>query len=109
MVTVRGINIYPGALDNIVRGHPSIEEYEVHIRTDRAMDQLFLKVEVGGAGSGNAAEDLVADIHNRLQVRPTVEVVESGSLPRYELKSRRFRGRTDDVRASSDSGSSRQG
>ena len=70
------------------------------------MDQLFLKVEVGGEGSGDAAEDLVTDIHNRLQLRPTVEVVESGTLPRYELKSRRFRGRTDDALTSSDSGSS---
>ena len=108
MVTVRGINVYPGALDDIVRGHPSIEEYEVHIRTEREMDQLFLKVEVGGEGSGDAAEDLVTDIHNRLQLRPTVEVVESGTLPRYELKSRRFRGRTDDALTSSDSGSSRE-
>ena len=46
MVTVRGINVYPSALDNIIRGHAAVDEYEVHIRADRAMDELVLKVEV---------------------------------------------------------------
>ena len=96
MVTVRGVNVYPGALDNIIRAHPSIDEYEVHIRTDRAMDELVLAVEVVEAEAAETAEALATDIHNRLQLRPTVEVVENGSLPRYELKSRRFRGRTDE-------------
>ena len=84
------------ALDNIVRGHPEIDEYEVHVRTDRAMDELLLKIEVLGAAGAEAARALAADIHNRLQLRPAVEVVNSGSLPRFELKSRRFKGRTDD-------------
>ena len=48
MVTVRGINVYPSALDNIIRGHAAVDEYEVHIRADRAMDELVLKVEVAG-------------------------------------------------------------
>ncbi len=95
MVTVRGINVYPGALDNIIRAHRSIQEYEVHIRADRAMDELVLKVEVDGAAVSESVDELATDIHNRLQLRPAIEVVENGSLPRYELKSRRFKRHTD--------------
>ena len=96
MVTVRGINVYPAAIDNIVRAHPAIDEYEVLVRSDRAMDELVLRVEVGDAAAAETSRMLAMDVHNRLQLRPTVEVVETGTLPRYELKARRFKGRADD-------------
>jgi len=96
MVTVRGVNVYPGALDNIIRAHPSVEEYEAHIRTHRAMHDLLLKVEVGGGNAKEAVEALVSDIHSRLQLRPTIEVAEAGSLPRYDLKSLRFQVHVDE-------------
>lgn len=95
MVTVRGINVYPSAIDNIIRAHPSIEEYEVHIRTDRAMDELVIRVEVADGRATETANALASDIHDRLQLRPKVEVVETGTLPLYEMKARRFKGRTD--------------
>lgn len=100
MVTVRGVNVYPAALDNIVRGHPMIDEYEAFVRTDRSMAELVLRIEIrhdgGDDGGDGAAESLAADVHARLQLRPTVEVAEPGSLPRYELKSRRFKGVIDE-------------
>ena len=96
MVTVRGINVYPAAIDNIIRAHPAIDEYEVLVRADRAMDELVLRVEVGDAAAAETSRMLAMDVHNRLQLRPTVEVVETGTLPRYELKARRFKGRVDD-------------
>jgi phenylacetate-CoA ligase len=96
MVTVRGVNVYPGALDNIIRAHSSVVEYEAHIRTHRAMHELVLKVEVGGDDVKETVETLASNIHNRLQLRPTIEVVEAGSLPRYDLKSLRFRVHVDE-------------
>ena len=90
MVTVKGVNVFPGALDNMIRAHPFVDEYEVHIRTFRIMDELVIKVEVGGPGMAESVETLATDIHNRLLIRPTIEVVEKGSLPRYDLKSLRF-------------------
>ena len=100
MVTVRGINVYPAAIDNIIRAHAAIDEYEVLVRADRAMDELVLRVEVGDAAAAETSRMLAMDVHNRLQLRPTVEVVETGTLPRYELKARRFKGRVDDRAAS---------
>ena len=96
MVIVRGVNVYPAALDNIVRGHPAIDEYEAFVRTDRSMAELVLRVEIRDGGRDGAAESLAADVHARLQLRPTVEVAEPGSLSRYELKSRRFKGVIDE-------------
>jgi len=93
MVTVRGVNVYPGAVDNIIRAHAGIDEYEAFVRTDRAMDELVLRVEVGRGATAETSRALATDFHNRLQLRPTVEVVEAGTLPRYEMKARRFKGR----------------
>ncbi|MEE8147920.1 MAG: hypothetical protein V3T24_09970, partial [Longimicrobiales bacterium] len=87
---------YPSAVENIVRAHEAIEEYEAHVRTDREMADLVLLVEVRDGDPVAAAKAVEDDVHDRLQLRPRVEVVESGSLPRYELKSKRFRGITDD-------------
>ncbi len=102
MVTVRGVNVYPSAVENIVRAHEAIEEYEAHVRTEREMADLVLLVEVRDGDPVAAAKAVEDDVHDRLQLRPRVEVVESGSLPRYELKSKRFRGITDDRVASED-------
>ena len=96
MVIVRGVNVYPAALDDIVRGHAAIDEYEAFVRTDRSMAELVLRVEIRRDGRHGAAESLAADVHARLQLRPTVEVAEPGSLPRYELKSGRFKGVVDE-------------
>jgi hypothetical protein len=47
-------------------------------------------VEVEGSADG-VIERLGLDIHNDLRVRATIELVETGSLPRFELKSRRLK------------------
>lgn len=102
MVTVRGINVYPSAIENIVRAHGAIDEYEAHVRTEREMADLVLLVEVTDGDPEAVAKALEEDVHGRLQLRPRVEIVSSGSLPRYELKSKRFRGITDDRTAGKD-------
>ena len=53
------------------------------------MRELRLKVEVDGSSDG-IIERLGRDIHDDLRVRATIEVVETGSLPRFELKARRL-------------------
>jgi len=92
MVTVRGINVYPSAIDNIMRAHGAVQEYEAHVRTDREMAELVLRIEAGEGDPEGVATALEEDVHRRLMLRPTVEVVPDGTLPRYELKAKRFRG-----------------
>src|SRR5436189_4152655 len=90
MITIRGINIFPSAIENIVRRHPEIVEFAIEVHREREMRELRLKVEVDGVADG-IVERLGEDIHNDLRVRATIERVEIGSLPRFELKARRLR------------------
>src|SRR5881296_3255978 len=90
MITIRGINVFPSAIENIVRRHPQIVEFAIEVHREREMRELRLKVEVDGVADG-IVERLSEDIHNDLRVRATIERVEIGSLPRFELKARRLR------------------
>jgi phenylacetate-CoA ligase len=85
MLVVRGVNIFPGAIDDIVRGFPEIVEYRVIIDTVASLDELRLEVEDHLADPGRVAREL----HVRLGLRADVAAVPIGSLPRFEGKGRR--------------------
>ena len=88
---VRGVNLYPGAIENVVRRFPEVDEFAVHLRRPEAMDELEIEVEVnaGGRGPAEVVEGLAAAAHQELAVRPRVRAADPGSLPRFELKARR--------------------
>jgi phenylacetate-CoA ligase len=90
MITIRGINVFPSAIENIIRRHPQIVEFAIEVHRQREMLELRLKVEIEGSPNG-VIEQLRNDIHNDLRVRATIEPAEAGSLPRFELKARRVR------------------
>jgi len=90
MITIRGMNVFPSAIENIVRRHPQIVEFAIEVHRQREMHELQLKVEIEGPPDG-IIERLEEDIHKDLHVRATIEEVEAGSLPRFQLKSRRLR------------------
>lgn len=89
MVIVRGVNIYPSALDQLVREFPDIVEYRVTYDTSDVMAELSLEVESSAA----TAAALSHRLHDALALRVPVTEVEIGSLPRFELKARRWRRR----------------
>ena len=92
MLIVRGVNIYPAAVDNIVRSFPEIGEYEVEIRTVSGMHELLVKCELApGCEAVALARALKAKAHSALGIRIDVDPAETGSLPRYELKAKRYK------------------
>lgn len=85
MVVVRGVNLYPGAVEEVVRSVPSIVEYEVMIEEQNAMAEIRLRVE------GTGAEILAQRLQEVFSLRIPVEEVASGILPRYDMKSQRWK------------------
>lgn len=93
MMTIRGTNVYPTAIDNLLAEIGELSpNYELHLSTERGMDALTIKAEAGEAVPDHGA--LVArvreHIRTRLLVDVGVEILEPGSLPRYELKTKRI-------------------
>ncbi|MEK7831693.1 MAG: phenylacetate--CoA ligase family protein, partial [Acidobacteriota bacterium] len=92
MLTVRGVNLYPSAIDNLIRSIPAIIEYEVEIRRVAEMDDLLLKVETSQQSSFVQVEQaILAAFRAQLNIRVSVARAERGSLPRYEFKARRYK------------------
>ena len=96
MLSVRGVNVYPAAIDNLLRALPAVVEYEVEIRRVAEMDDLLLKVETTGAQSfADIERAILTAFRSQLNIRVNVQPAEQGSLPRYEFKARRFKRITD--------------
>jgi len=91
MVIVRGVNVYPTAIENVIRQFTAVDEFRVNVRTRQAMHDLEVQIEVI---SGHDAESVRAHveqaIYRALSLRPTVTVAQPGALGRFEMKARRF-------------------
>jgi phenylacetate-CoA ligase len=87
MFTVRGVNLYPSQVEDIVRGYAEVTEFVIEHRQVREMDEVSLLVEVAGE---DPTERLEADLRQALGVRLGCRVVPTGTLPRSELKSKRI-------------------
>lgn len=96
MVVVRGVNVYPGAIDQIVRECAGIAEYRVTVKRVRSLAELEIAIEPVPDENGElAADQLRSLMQRRLGLRVPVEVVSSGSLPRFEMKAKRWRVERD--------------
>jgi phenylacetate-CoA ligase len=93
MKLVRGTNVYPRAVEAIVREHEEIDEFQIHLYTDEGIrDEIEILVEIPDPSADNdriLAElgKALADAHEGL--RFGVKKAEDGSLPRFELKAKR--------------------
>ncbi|MFN0119791.1 MAG: phenylacetate--CoA ligase family protein, partial [Blastocatellia bacterium] len=92
MLTVRGVNLYPGTIDNLLCALPAIIEYEVEIRRVEKMDDLLLKIEISeGATFAEVKHAILMAFRAKLNIRVSVVQAAAGSLPRYEFKARRYK------------------
>ena len=87
MFTVRGVNVYPSQVEDIVRRHAGTLEFQIERRSVGRMDEVRLVVE--DTGHGISAGRLEAELRQALGVRLECRIVPMGSLPRAEQKSKR--------------------
>lgn len=92
MVVVRGVNVFPSMVDQIIRMEPQVAEYRVEVDNSTSMTELTVYVEPSAerTDTGKLARGLQAAFRDHLSLRVPVQVVELGSLPRFEMKARRW-------------------
>jgi phenylacetate-CoA ligase len=94
MKLVRGTNVYPRAVEAIVREHGEIDEFQIHLYTEEGIrDEIEVLVEIPGEGVD--AERIISEVGKELAsahegLRFGVRRAENGSLPRFELKAKRL-------------------
>ena len=92
MVVVRGVNVYPGAVEEIIRRAGGVAEYQVSISQRQALVELGVTIEPSPEVADGAAlaHRLARAFETGLALRVPVTLAAAGSLPRYEMKSRRW-------------------
>jgi phenylacetate-CoA ligase len=96
MVNVRGVNVYPAAIEAVVRAFTDVVEFRSTVSQSGSMRALTVEIEPDARGplSADDASTLAAAVGKRLRealgLSVPVRAVEAGTLPRFEMKARRF-------------------
>jgi phenylacetate-CoA ligase len=89
MLVVRGVNVFPSALEGIVRRFAAVDEFMIEVYRRAEMDEVRLLLEVGD-GAAPVVATVQEAVRVDLGIRVEVVQVPPRSLPRYELKARRL-------------------
>jgi phenylacetate-CoA ligase len=99
VVKVRGVQLTPQMVEEIVRSFSEVEEFFSTIETRAGLDTLVIQLELKNDTNLAPGRDIIDDIKRmakkNLGLSPEVKIKPHNSLPRFELKARRFQ----DVRA----------
>jgi phenylacetate-CoA ligase len=91
MIIIRGINIFPPKVGEIVEGHLVVgEEYQMVAYSEKGGEFKVMVELLEGRNEEEVAKAIREDLRQRFEIRMDVEVVPAGILPRSEYKSKRF-------------------
>jgi phenylacetate-CoA ligase len=95
MLVVRGINVFPSALEGIVRRFPPVEEFRIEVYRRGALDEVRLVLEIDGQAHGaelvsRTVAGVVEAVRHEVGIRVEAAAVPARTLPRFELKARRL-------------------
>jgi phenylacetate-CoA ligase len=86
MLIVRGVNIFPSSVEQIIRAFPEVVEFRVTATKHGALDALLVEIE----DRLDSPERVARELQLRLGLKIDVRTVPLGSLPRFEGKGKRF-------------------
>lgn len=92
MVLVRGVNVYPAAVEAILRGFEEVSEYRVRLCTEESLVEMRVDVEPDRAcrDAERLARQVEAALREAFLLRVPVRAVKPGTLPRFEMKAARW-------------------
>ena len=92
MVNIRGVNVYPAAIESLVRRFREVVEFRSTVSHTGAMRSLSLDIELAPTTEDRPAivTKLSQQLREALGLTVGVHIVEPGALPRFEMKARRF-------------------
>ena len=91
MVNIRGVNVYPTTIESVVRGFGEITEFRSTVSRAGALRSLSLEIELAPSADAAATTRKVAQLlRDALGLTVAVHAVAPGTLPRFEMKARRF-------------------
>ncbi len=95
MVTVRGVNVFPAGVENIIRKFAEIDEFRITVNKVKQMDEMDIEIELCEGADPDVAHQLAIKLDSMLSFRPRVHHVARNTLPRFEMKAKRFHVKHD--------------
>ncbi len=93
MFIVRGENVYPSAIEDVIRGIPGFgDEYRIIITREKTMDELIIQVERARGVDAGEVPELKKKLESELRtrgLRAVIQILEPNSLERTEFKAKR--------------------
>jgi phenylacetate-CoA ligase len=94
MFVVRGINIFPSAIENVIRECNEVEEFRIEIYKEREMNEINIKLELNPSIQSpdtvtSIAQSIVDELQTKLLLTAKTTIVPCGSLPRFDMKAKR--------------------
>lgn len=86
---VRGVNLFPSAVENLVRRVPEVGEFAIDVYRRDSLDDVEIRIEVNDGSAQEVVEAVAKEVRNGLGIRIEVQAVPFGTLPRFDLKARR--------------------
>lgn len=87
MVAVRGVNLYPSAVEEVIRAVGGVDEFRVRVSGDDGLKSVAVEVESADPATAARLEEA---LHRAFGLRFGVETVTAGTLPRFEAKAKRW-------------------
>ena len=101
MKKIRGVIVYPRRVEELVRPHSGVDEFQIVFRRHAGLDDVLVRIDPSPSLSRAECLGLTArladDLRTGLGIRVTVEVGEPGSLPRWDHKARRVKDERTEV------------
>jgi phenylacetate-CoA ligase len=93
MFVIRGENVYPSAIENVIRGIEGMgDEFRIVITREKTMDEMIVQAERSPRADPAVMPDLKATLAGELKsrgLRAVVQLMEPGTLERTEFKAKR--------------------
>jgi phenylacetate-CoA ligase len=95
MVTVRGVNVFPGGVETIIRNFSEVDEFRITVSKVNQMDEMDVEVELREGTDPQLIQAIALKLDSMLAFRPRVRHVAHNELPRFEMKAKRFHVRLE--------------
>jgi len=101
MKKVRGIIVYPRRIEEIVRAHQGVDEFQIVFRRLEGLDDILVRVDPASHLTTDDATRMQGALGEELRlglgIRVSVELTECGALPRWDHKARRVKDERTEV------------
>jgi phenylacetate-CoA ligase len=92
MIIIKGVNVFPNVLTNVVETHiqPG-DDYRIEVYEEKSINEIKIKLEIKEKERREGIQRIIQDETKRkLNLRVEVEVVPTGTLPKFDYKAKRF-------------------